>query len=344
MIPAIDIGPLFESNRADKAAIDDAILHAAFDVGFMTITGVPHLETVGPRACKSILRLFDVPKEQQRSLWKKNFAPENPNLYRGWFPLEADLPKSREGFDIGPDLVRALPEDHDDDLLYESSVFPSDDLFPSWRADAAAYYRTMEEIGYAILASLSRAMDIDEDLFHDSFRDGISTLRLLHYPSRDLSVSESPKLENYFTTWNDERFEVVCGSHFDSGLVTILAQCDAGGLQVKNVGGEWTDVPVTPDGFVVNFGGLLARWTGGRVRATKHRVLSKGGERYSIPFFFEPRPDAVIAPLPLDGIEPFEPFEFGDHLWATTTQFSENFGLGDLRPARAPYTDPFAKR
>jgi isopenicillin N synthase-like dioxygenase len=71
--------------------------------------------------------------------------------------------------------------------------------------------------------------------------------------------------------------------------------------------------------------------------------LSQGAERFSIPFFFEPRPSTVIAPLPLDGIDPFEAFEFGDHLWATTTKFPENYGLEYLRPARAPYRDPFLK-
>ena len=78
------------------------------------------------------------------------------------------------------------------------------------------------------------------------------------------------------------------------------------------------------------------------LKATRHRVLGLGGDRFSIPFFFEPRPDARIAPLPLDGIEPFEPFLFGDHLLATTTRFSENLGLGHLRPARAPYPNPMA--
>ncbi len=30
----------------------------------------------------------------------------------------------------------------------------------------------------------------------------------------------------------------------------------------------------------------------------------------------------------------------GDHLWATTTRFPENHGLGYLRPPRAAYADP----
>jgi len=342
VIPEIDVSVLFGAAGSEREAIDRRISRAACDVGFMTITGVPEFASVGPPVRDSLLRLFRIQGPEQRKLWKKNFAPENPNLYRGWFPLESGEARSREGFEIGPDLLRDLPNDAADDLLYEPSVFPPDEVLPGWRNDAAEYYRGMESIGYALLASLSRGMGISESIFRDAFRDGISTLRLLRYVAHDSAESLGPELEKYFMTWNGERVEVICGAHVDSGLVTILAQCDAAGLQAKSADGSWLDVPAKEDAFAVNFGGLLARWTGGRVRATRHRVLSSGGERFSIPFFFEPRPNTVIAPLPLAGVEPFEPFQFGDHLWATTTKFPENYGLEHLRPARAPYRDPFA--
>ena len=86
--------------------------------------------------------------------------------------------------------------------------------------------------------------------------------------------------------------------------------------------------------LAVNFGNSFERWTGGRIKATPHRVLGSGRPRFSIPFFFEPRADAVIAPLPLAGIEPFQPFLYGDHLWATTTRFVEFQGLENLRKPR----------
>lgn len=342
MIPELDVTALFEEGGGDRDEIDRRICQAACDVGFMTIGGVPMRDATGPDVRSSLLRIFRIPPEEQRRLWKRNFAPENSNLYRGWFPLEAEEPRSREGFEIGPDLVRDLPEAGEDDLLYEPSVFPPDEMLPGWRDDAVRYYDAMEVIGYALLASLSRGMGIPERIFRDAFHDGISTLRLLRYPGRDPEMPLAPELERFFMNWQGERVELVCGGHFDSGLVTILAQCDAAGLQAESSEGRWVDVPPTRDGFAVNFGGLLARWTGGRVRATKHRVLSSGKERFSIPFFFDPRPNTVIAPLPLAGVEPFEPFQFGDHLWATTTKFPENYGLGHLRPARAPYRDPFA--
>lgn len=52
-------------------------------------------------------------------------------------------------------------------------------------------------------------------------------------------------------------------------------------------------------------------------------MLGNDRERCSIPFFYEPRIDARIAPLPLADTEPFEPFSYGDHLWAAMSRFAE---------------------
>jgi isopenicillin N synthase-like dioxygenase len=54
----------------------------------------------------------------------------------------------------------------------------------------------------------------------------------------------------------------------------------------------------------------------------------------SIPFFYEARVDAKIAPLPLDDRDSFEPFLYGDHLWSTTTKFVEFQGMEELRTPR----------
>jgi isopenicillin N synthase-like dioxygenase len=57
----------------------------------------------------------------------------------------------------------------------------------------------------------------------------------------------------------------------------------------------------------------------------------------SVPFFYEARADAEIRPLPLDRGDAFEPFLYGDYLWATTTQFVEFKGMESLRtPMRVP--------
>src|SRR5262249_62071536 len=89
------------------------------------------------------------------------------------------------------------------------------------------------------------------------------------------------------------------GEHTDYGLLTILKQDDAGGLQVK-VQAEWVDAPPVPDAFVCNIGDMLDRLTGGRYRSTPHRVRNLSGRaRLSFPFFFDPNFNATVAPIAL---------------------------------------------
>ena len=342
MIPTINIEPLFAQETEHSARIDHAIYQAAHQSGFMVITGAPYPKQLGLDRRQSILRLFSLPTEAQRKLWKSNFEPKNPNLYRGWFPLHAADAFRREGFEIGPDCVRPLPELKTPDVLYEPSVFPREDQLPNWRSHASDFYQAMERIGSVLMASLSRSLGISESIFTDAFQDGISTLRLLRYPERTLSQGKNEEATSEFVTHDRRNFEVVCAAHIDTGLVTLLADCDGPGLQAQSRNGDWIDVEIPEGGFAVNFGGLLSRWTGQRLRATRHRVISAGPERFSIPFFLEPRPDALIAPLPIPGINPFKPFHFGDYLWEKTTQFYENYGLEHLRPAQPDYQDPWA--
>ena len=88
------------------------------------------------------------------------------------------------------------------------------------------------------------------------------------------------------------------GDDTDYGLLTLLAQDDVGGLQVKTAQG-WIEAPPIPDTFVCNIGDMLYRLTGGYYRSTPHRVRNTSGrERYCFPFFFDPAFDAEIEPLP----------------------------------------------
>jgi isopenicillin N synthase-like dioxygenase len=85
-------------------------------------------------------------------------------------------------------------------------------------------------------------------------------------------------------------------SHVDSGILTLLLQDNTGGLQAMSADGEWRDIAPIPNTLVMNLGALLQTLTAGEVKATKHRVIAPTHERYSMPFFFEPSPDAVLKP------------------------------------------------
>lgn len=65
---------------------------------------------------------------------------------------------------------------------------------------------------------------------------------------------------------------------------------------------SWFDVPPRRGSVLVNLGELLCNMTGGRVKATKHRVKDIGRDRYSVPFFFEPGYHSQVPPyLPVAG-------------------------------------------
>jgi isopenicillin N synthase-like dioxygenase len=141
-----------------------------------------------------------------------------------------------------------------------------------------------------------------------------------------------------WVTHQGNRYYVTGAPHVDSGFLTLLAQDGVAGLQARHRNGEWIDVPPSERTLAVNFGKVLERWSGERIRATEHRVIGTGRERTSVPFFYEACADAEIRPLPIDDTDAFEPFLYGDYLWATTTQFVEFMGMESLRtPLRGRY-------
>jgi isopenicillin N synthase-like dioxygenase len=159
---------------------------------------------------------------------------------------------------------------------------------------------------------------------------------LLRYPVRDAADLARCSFPDLLVDAGGERRYVMGAAHTDSGFLTLLAQDGVAGLQARAGDGQWLDVPPRDDALVVNFGQVLERWSGGRIRATEHRVLGAGEERHAIAFFYEARADAEIRPTPLDAPDAFAPFWFGDYLWARITQFVEFRGMEAERAATHP--------
>lgn len=331
-IPTIDIGPLFGGAGAQRERTDRAIADAAADSGFMSIHNLPDAIAPTQPTRARLLRLFGLDDMHKRALWRKSFDPGGPALYRGYFPLQNGGATYKEGIDMGPDVAHPGWRVDPSDPLTEATPLPPEAALPGWRGDVRAYYEGMEALGAAVMRSLARSLSLDDDIFASAFRDGISTLRIIRYPERPESSFAGTDPAKVFVEHEGLRRYVIGAAHVDSGFVTLLAQDGVPGLQARSRDGAWVDVPPAEGTMAVNFGGLLERWTGGRIKATEHRVLGPGRERFSIPFFYEPRVDAVIRPLP--GGPDFAPFTYGDHLWAAMVKFVEFRAIADLRKPR----------
>jgi isopenicillin N synthase-like dioxygenase len=314
MLEPVEIAPLFGGSRRGREQVDAAIGACASGLGVMVVRVPEEVVSCSRDTRERLLRVFDLPPDAQRTLWRRTYAAENRAVYRGWSPRDERAPV--DIYDLGADLAHGSPPESDDPLL-EPTPLPAPDLLPGWRETATGYYRGMERIGAALLGSLARWLGLAETAFEHAFDAGNSTLRLMRYHRP--AGSGGPPGRN---------------EHVDSGFVTIVAQHGVAGLQAKTRAGGWLDVPAREGELVVNFGALLERWTSGRVRATPHRVTSAAPTRHSIPFFYEPRVDAVIRPLPLADAAPFEPFSYGDHLWAALAAFPNFTTVAALREPR----------
>ena len=334
MIPHIDVSTLFEAPNAQRDEVDRAILTSATQLGFMTISAAPGLLPVDAATRAALLRVFTLESAQRALLLRRAFAAGNRALYRGWFPLQNGVGSYKEGIDIGPDVMDPSRADIScgGDPLCEPTPLPAEDALPGWRAVAAGYYEAMERLGALLMQSIARALGLPELFFAAPFVRGISTLRLIHYPPRT-PESYGESAGALWIEHEGRRVYQLGGAHVDSGFVTLLAQDGVAGLQAEDFSGRWIDVPPMEGTLAVNFGGLLQRWTGGRVRATRHRVIGLGAARYSIPFFYEPAADALIETLPLPGAPHITPFRYGDHLWSAMVRFPEFRGLEGARIA-----------
>jgi isopenicillin N synthase-like dioxygenase len=335
-IPCIDIGPLFGAPSRTREITDDAIMASAASVGFLVVRGLPAEVPAGRAVRADLLRLFQLPRTETRKLWRQKFDPTHRNVYRGWFPLQTGFLTAKEGIDLGPDVAYGTSVVSSHDPLREATPLPPAGTLPGWHASVAAYYRGMEKVSQALMRAIARGLSLDEHFFDRSFDGGLSTLRLLRYPLRtdvELAAQSDPSV---WVSHNGERRYVNGAPHVDSGFLTLLAQDGVAGLQAQTRSGIWLDVPPIDDGLALNFGKVLERWCAGRIKATLHRVIGSGEERLSIPFFYEARADAEIRPLPMDAPSSFEPFWYGDYLWATTTQFVEFRGMAALRKPMRP--------
>lgn len=336
MIPRIDISALFAGATRERAEADAAIMAAASDSGFMTVCGLPADIPIASAARRVLLRLFDLPAADTRTLWRQKFDPTHRNVYRGWFPLQNGAETYKEGIDIGPDIAHGTAAVDATDPLREATPLPPEHALPGWRAAAAAYFLAMERVAQALMHALARGLGLPEIAFDQTFAGGISTLRLIRYPVRPpQSMAGIPADKLWIEDAGGRRY-ILGRAHVDSGLMTLLAQDGVAGLQARGGNGAWIDVAPEEGALAVNFGKLLETWTGGRIRATEHRVIGRGEERYSIPFFYDARADALIEPLPLPGAPRFAPFYFGDYLWSTMTTFVEFEGLEGLRRPQGP--------
>lgn len=293
-IPVIDASAL---HTGDQTALISDFRAAYGTTGFGYIVNHGIDPALVDAVFEASRRFHALPMEQKLAI-KVN------RTHRGYIPIDSSTDVNSQLADVtkpnqSASFMMMREDTAADPDLYLSGPNQWPDL-DGFRDTLTAYTEQLSNLGHALMQVALKAAGVNDTAILSAFDTPTIWLRLLHYPPSPAAAPDD-----------------LYGSapHTDFGCLTILAQDDVGGLQVRTPGGDWVDAPRIPGSFVVNVGDMLHRLSNGRLLSTPHRVINRSGrERYSCPFFYDPNVATTIAPLPGTGTPRFDPIRFDTFL------------------------------
>lgn len=271
-IPVLDMDEYFEDATREKFVKE--LYDALKEVGFFAVINTGVDAEILDKAYRSAFDFFSLPLERKM----KAFSAA-ANGQRGYVPGESAKGVSygdfKEFYHVGREL----------ELMQLQALNMWQNIWPenfSLRAPMNTLLEALEESMFPLEEAIAEAIGAPLDLFTNMTRDGDVLLRAIHYPK------------------NPPEDRLWAAEHTDIDLFTILPRATAMGLQVKNKKGEWIDIKVPENAFIINGGDMLENITNGEFRSGLHRVIAKeeGYDRYSMVFFVHPRSFDRLDPLP----------------------------------------------
>ncbi|CAN0903956.1 Protein DMR6-LIKE OXYGENASE 1 [Linum grandiflorum] len=257
----------------------EQVKDACKEWGFFQVInhGVPlHLVQRIHETCKEF---FDMDLEEKKKVKRDEVNPlgyhdgEHTKNVRDWKEVYDFLIKE-------PNLIPASPDLDSDELRTIRNQWPSS---PSqFRVVCQEYAGEMERLAFKLIEIISLSLGLPGDRLNGYLENQISFVRINHYPPCPFSD-----------------MTLGCGQHHDFDVITILAQDNVGGLEVKSKSdGRWVPVKPTPDAFIINVGDICQVWSNDRYKSVEHRAVTNGEkERYSFAFFSVPSHNVVVKPL-----------------------------------------------
>ena len=303
-IPVIDISALGEAGSRGAAVAARDLCKAYEDLGFAYITGHGIAEKTVEDCFAASRQFHAAPVARKQSIAINEF-------HRGYMAFATStVVTSTVARNTKPNLSESVLVMHEvspDEPRYGKPLQGPNqwpDWLPELRPVVETYMAEFEALSRRLLNAFTIGLGLPRDFLTPMFAKPTTFLRMLHYPPHPPDAPDG---------------QFGSAPHTDYGCMTILAQDESGGLQVRRPDGGWIDAPPRRDAFVLNLGDLMPRWSNGRFKSTPHRVLNfSGRDRYSLPFFFDPDMETMIECLPgccgPGNPSRFEKIRYGDYL------------------------------
>ncbi|OWF53093.1 uncharacterized protein LOC110446864 isoform X1 [Mizuhopecten yessoensis] len=281
-IPVVDLSKS-KTHRMEEAM---NVVNGLENVGLLYVDNIKDFDFDKLMTC--CRWVFNQSDDVKNNILKKLWNNSNKNVYRGYFPVIESQASRKEGFDFGKDIDWSTASVSPENWFYEESVWPKEDGKFPFKQFLQDLYGTMHETAMEILRLAAVGLGIEEHSFTDMFSyQPCSTFRLLHYPPWIDGPPDNARTE-------DGRL-MTTPDHTDSGFLTLLATFSFQGLEYVTPNGNWMPVKPRPNSLVINIGDLFSHMVGGRFKATRHRVIDIGIDRFSVPFFLEPNYDREVG-------------------------------------------------
>ncbi|KAL5562513.1 hypothetical protein UlMin_032260 [Ulmus minor] len=281
-IPLIDLSAISSVEaieEADQASIEELVREigrACEEWGFFQVINHGVSSETRQKMETAERKFFAQPLEEKVKARKDEesvfgyYDAENTKNVRDW----------KEVFDFSIEEPILLPshDSHEDHQVFNR--WPQQPV--ELREACKEYAREVEKLALKLMELVNLSLGLPGKRFHGYFKDQTTFMRLNHYPP-----CPSPHLA------------LGVGRHKDGGGLTVLAQDEVAGLEVRRkTDGDWVRVKPTPNAFIINVGDLYQVWSNDKYESVEHRVMvNSEKERFSIAFFLNPAHYTLVEPL-----------------------------------------------
>jgi isopenicillin N synthase-like dioxygenase len=272
-LPVLD-GRLLPSQGDHLRSFAGLLLEACQGSGAFYLANPPVSCALRKQVLSAARVFFELSAEEKAGVHLRRSAH-----FRGYSVLRNER-DWREQFHLGLEA----PTAHDGPeylQLQGPNLWPTR-LGANWRNTLLGFLEEVYSLGRRLLQLFALALGLPEaGLLGESSEEAYLLMKLIYYPRQPL-----------------EGRRIGVAPHCDWSWITILLQNEVAGLQILSPSGEWLDAPPLDDTFLINLGELLQVATGGRLKATPHRVCnhSSEGPRISVPVFINPALTSVVSP------------------------------------------------
>ncbi|KAI3983786.1 hypothetical protein MKX01_005403 [Papaver californicum] len=264
-IPIIDYYLLTSGSPEQRSQIIDNLRSACLDWGFFMVInhGVP--ESLINEMLNLCLSFFDLNPDEKSDYVGKHVL--NP------IRCGTSFNTSVEDVYFWRDYLKILV--HPD---FHAPLKPL-----AFRDISYEYCKRTREVAKELLKAISESLGREENYIEKALetKSGLQVLVANLYPP-----CPQPKLA------------MGMPPHSDHGLLTLLAQKEVGGLQIKHKG-KWIAANALPNSFMVNIGDHMEILSNGKYKSILHRVvLNNKDTRVTVVTANGPSLDTVVTPAP----------------------------------------------